>query len=226
MLSSAQLSELIYRHDIRKLRTVVGNYLVGKDMVLILIDNIDKGWDAGGVTSDDLMVIRTLIEAMRKLERSLGKGGVEFHSLVFLRNDVFELLVDETPDRGKEGKVVIDWGNREVLKQLIGARIKDSTKSASNRAGLNWNDICVPWIDEIDSLDWLLDRCMMRPRYLIDLADRCLGYAVTLQRETIDSDALKEGWRTFSLDVVANTNFELRDIDPVSVQCDLLPPKL
>ena len=213
LLQTGELTEIIYRHDMRKLREAVASYLSMKDVVLILVDNIDKGWEPTGVSSDDLMIIRTLLEGLRKIEHYVGRSDVEFHSLLFLRNDVFELLLNETPDRGKEAKVVIDWGNRSILKELIEERIKVSSFS-SGTTSLSWSDIAIPWIDGIDSFDWILDRCLMRPRYLIDLVDRCLGHAISMHKEIIDQDALREGYRTFALDVVANTNYELRDIEP------------
>src|SRR3546814_15012983 len=59
-------------------------------------------------------------------QRSLTADGVEARSLFFLRNDVYELLLDRTADRGKEQKVLVDWRDPEALKQVVALRISAS----------------------------------------------------------------------------------------------------
>lgn len=209
-LSSAEVTEIVYSHDIKKLKSVVSEYLKSKNTIVVLFDNLDKGWNSTGVTKDDLLIARTLIEGLRKVERNISRSGVNFLSLIFLRNDVYELMLDNTPDRGKEASVTIDWGNKGILKEVIDERLKYSTNSEVN----SWSDISIPYIDEVDSFDWLIDRCLMRPRYLIDLVDRCIAHAISMKSEQIGEEALREGYRTSSLDIVANINYEIRDVNP------------
>ncbi|MDZ4855073.1 MAG: hypothetical protein SGJ26_09510 [Nitrospirota bacterium] len=101
VLSQAQLTNLIYTHDVAKLRSCLIAYLKQKNGVWILFDNIDKGWPAHGVGPEDLVVVRSLLDAMRKIGRALQNQDLECHGMLFLRNDVYELLIDSMPDRGK-----------------------------------------------------------------------------------------------------------------------------
>jgi hypothetical protein len=98
----AQLTEYIFAGDVHVLRDVVSTYLEEKEEVWVLVDNLDKGWPVGGSTDYDILIIRGLLDATRKLKRELEDRGVEFKSLVFLRTDIYEHLVKETPDKGKE----------------------------------------------------------------------------------------------------------------------------
>ena len=109
-LTTGEITELIHSHDIRKLASSLDDYLPLKEDIWILFDNIDKGWPPHGIGSDDVRMVRALLEATRKLERSVQRAGGKMHTIVFLRNDVFELLMKETIDRGKESRVLLDWG--------------------------------------------------------------------------------------------------------------------
>ncbi len=101
-LKQAEVTELLYRHDVSRLRGHVVDYLRQKDGVFILFDNIDKGWPTHGLTAADVSIVRALLEATRKLERQLGRADIECFTLTFLRNDVYQLLVreDARPRKG------------------------------------------------------------------------------------------------------------------------------
>ena len=43
----------------------------------------------------------------------------EFQSIVFLRHDVYDLMMNQTSDRGKSGQVSIDWTDRAKLAQVL-----------------------------------------------------------------------------------------------------------
>ncbi len=208
-LSRAQITELIYSHDINVLRSDVIEYLSTKDSVVILVDNLDKGWDAQGVSDNDLLMLRSLIEVGRKIERTLAKSDVTSFSLIFLRNDIYELLLDRTPDRGKEGKIAIDWTDRELLKQVLRNRLQALTS-----ASMNWSKIAIPDMQGQGSLDWIVDRCLMRPRYLIDLVNRCLGSAASHNHSRMDTADFDRGYRAYSYDALVGTNLEIRDVAP------------
>jgi hypothetical protein len=107
-LSNSFITELLYSGDIRAINDAVTKYLDEKKEVWILIDNLDKGWPVRGATREDILIIRTLLEATRKLQRQLEKSGINFHCLVFLRNDIYEHLVIETPDKGKDTAITLD----------------------------------------------------------------------------------------------------------------------
>ena len=53
------------------------------------------------------------------MRHELAADGVDFIFVVFLRNDVFELMVSGTPDKGKAAVTRIDWTDRVKLRQVI-----------------------------------------------------------------------------------------------------------
>lgn len=207
-LSREQITDIIYRHDIHKLRKDVIEYLSFKDRVVVLVDNLDKGWEPSGVSSDDLLMLRSLMEAGRKIERELARHDVEGFCVVFLRNDIYELLLERTPDRGKEGKVAIDWTDPDYLKLLLRRRLSASQADAA------WSSIATTHVDGSPSIDWVIERSLMRPRYLIDLVGKCLGIAATYGHNIIEESDFRSGYSAYSYDVLVLTNLEVRDVRP------------
>src|SRR5262249_5238357 len=68
-LSNDEITNLIYQIDLRALRDDVSEYLKFKKQSFVLFDNLDRGWPESGLTSDDVLVMRCLIDASRKLQR-------------------------------------------------------------------------------------------------------------------------------------------------------------
>jgi hypothetical protein len=147
---------------------------------------------------EDLIIIRTLIEAARKLERDLSGRDIEAHTLIFLRNDVFELLVDETPDRGKEAKAGVDWTDPDLLRELIRRRLVFGGLDSNRTFEELWTSICVSHIGGEESSQYLIDRSLMRPRSLIDLINHCRSCAVNLRHARIEPEDIRKGLALFS----------------------------
>lgn len=207
-LSRKDLTDLLYKHDIAALKHDIFDYLSLKDVVALLVDNVDKAWESSGVSADDILIVRSLLEAGRKLERGLAKIDVQSFSVIFLRNDIYELLIDQTPDRGKEGKVAIDWTDSEYLKMIVRKRLSLSGND------VKWSNIAVTHVDGTPSFDWVLDRTLMRPRYLIDFVGKCLGVASAREHERIEEGDFRSAYGSYSLDVLVSTNLEIRDVNP------------
>lgn len=215
-LSVSQVNELIYRHDIPKLRDELVAYLKRKNAVWILFDGIDKGWPTRGISEADITILRALLESTRKIERFFSKNNIEFVSIVFIRNDVYELLVDETPDRGKESKVSLDWTDSDGLRELLRRRIAYNSVADSNSFLGAWHSLCVSHIDGEESSEYLLERSLMRPRNFLNLVNYCKSNAVNLQHSKINIDDVQKAYRMYSSDVGNEIGFEIRDVFPVA----------
>src|SRR5262249_10842062 len=103
-----KITQRLYNEDIRALNEAVAGWLQTKDTVWMLIDNIDKGWPTRGATSSDIVIVRALLAATRKLQKQLEGRDVEFSCLVFLRTDIYEYLLQETPDKDKDTAINLE----------------------------------------------------------------------------------------------------------------------
>ena len=213
MLTEGQVTELIHRHDVKQLRSAVTDYLKLKGNLWVLVDNLDKGWPAHGLEPQDLLVIRSLLEATRKLEHDLLKSNIEAYAIIFLRNDVYEFLVSETSDRGKESRAVLDWTDSELLREVLRRRIvvnlENQDKHSFNEL---WQQLCVSHVNGEESSQYMIDRCLMRPRWLIDLVSHCRAHAINLRHDRIEMKDIVAGFHSYSTDILTDLGYEIRDV--------------
>ena len=214
-LGQDQLTELLYRHDVGELRRQTCDYLGFKDGVWILFDNLDKGWPAQGVETQDVQILRCLLDASRKLERFYRKNEVECITLIFIRNDVYQLLLEGTPDRGKEAVIQVDWSDAEMLREILRRRLVFNGLPGDTLFPKIWRDICESHINGEESSQYLIERSLMRPRCLIDLVNACRSHAVNLQKNRIEVEDILVGEEQYSTNLVAEIGLELRDVNPL-----------
>ena len=215
-LSSDQVTQLVYSHDIKKLRAQVSTYLERKEGVWVLFDNLDKGWSTQGVDIVDAMVLRCLIDAGRKVERDMRKAGNTVHCLVFIRNDVYEHLMRQSADYGKEMRVTLDWTDPDMLRELLRLRLVASLPDESQNLAFShiWTQLCVSHYNGEETSSYIIDRSLMRPRNVIKIFAHSKGFAANLAHTKIDDGDLEKGVRAYSLDLLVELDHELSDVFP------------
>lgn len=214
-LSSKAIVSLLYRHNMTQLRNEIVDYLNLKVDVWILFDNLDKGWPTKGVQHSDILILRGLIDATRDIERLLTRKGVETHTVLFIRNDVYEILVDETPDRGKETRASLEWTDPDLLREVLRLRLVNSMQiDSSTPFDTAWNQLCVSHVDGEKSDEHLIERSLMRPRYLLNLVAYCRANAVNVSHSRIEVDDIRKALKQYSADIGNEIGLEIRDVFP------------
>lgn len=213
-LETGEITELLHKHDVAQLRADVTAYLEFKGSLWILFDNLDKGWPPQGIEAEDVLTLRCLMDAMAKIQRELRRRDIDCHGVVFIRNDVYELLVSNTPDRGKVASVVLDWTDSDLLRELLRRRFTYQDLDPEMSFESIWQLIAVSHIRGEETSQYLIDRSLMRPRALIDLVRYCRGHAVNLRHERIEGSDIEQGEEAYSADLLNNIDFEIRDISP------------
>ena len=210
-VTTPSVTEALFGGDIRALSDLVANYLDEKDDVWILVDNLDKGWPTRGATSPDILIIRTLLDATRKLQRELERREVNFHCLVFLRNDIYEHLVIDTPDKGKDTPVVLDWSDPELFKQLFLKRVLASGLLEGTFDKV-WHSVFAANVGTRDSFSYLVERTLMRPRDFLTFVQRAIEVAINRGHKTVEPEDVIQAEESYSEDLFQNTVFELNDV--------------
>lgn len=213
-LSTDDITGLIHSENIRNLRTSLATYLKNKGEVWLLFDNLDKGWSTHGLQTGDITILRCLIDAARKIQRELSRENLEFHAIVFIRNDVYQLLMDESPDFGKEARADLDWSDPDLLRTMMKMRLVLNDFPPDATFDAVWNAICISHIDGEETSQYMIERSLMRPRNLIKLFGACRGFAVNLQHEKIQVEDIRKGLETYSNDLLVEADQELTDITP------------
>jgi hypothetical protein len=137
--------------------------------------------------------------------------------VVFLRNDVFELMVAETPDKGKAAIVRIDWTDRIKLKQVIDLRLRasivDGGKPSFNEI---WGRYFTPTVNGRDTFEYFVDHCLMRPRFLIAIVENAIANAINRGHEQVEQDDCEDAVRQHSYAILNDFGYEIRDVTGVT----------
>ena len=213
VLSNPSVTEILHSIDLRELQKRVHDYVTKKSGLWVLVDNLDKGWPATGVTDDDTRIIRCLQAALHKIEKPLRRSNVQCHGIVFVRSDVYEHLVDATPDKGKVRKISLDLSSRDILREILRRRIAHALRRDVSLAE-TWPDLMISHIASTaeETCDFLIDRSFMRPRCLLDLVQACISHAVTLGHDRVTESDLRDGLGDYSVELATNIGFEIRDV--------------
>ncbi|MDU5488251.1 MAG: hypothetical protein E6093_22560 [Serratia liquefaciens] len=211
-LNAAKITELIHKHDVKKLREKLIGYMGNKLSLWLLFDNIDNGWPTSGLEHGDLMIIRALIDATRKIEREFNRNELDVNTVVFLRNDVYELLVRETSDRGKEASVLLDWTDSDLLRELVRLRIISNNLPEEMDFITAWRKVFISHYKGEETSQYLIDRSLMRPRFLLNLINHCKSFSINLNHEIIEETDIEKGISAYSSDLLQDIGYELRDV--------------
>lgn len=211
-LTAAEVTELIHKHNIRDIRKALSDYLGVKESVWVLFDNLDKGWSSHGLTDDDILILRGLIDAARKIQRQMQSERHDFNCVVFVRNDVYQLLVEASADYGKESRATLDWTDSDLLREMLRKRLIYNSLPDSTPFERVWTQVCISHFQGEETSQFLIDRSLMRPRNLIKLLSHCRGFAVGMGRARIEEVDFEKGLKAYSLDLITEADQELTDI--------------
>ena len=217
-LTTEQVTELLYRHDLAKLRDLISEYLERKATVWILFDNLDKGWSTQGVDEIDATVLRCLIDAGQKIEREMRKADLSLHCIVFVRNDVYEHVMRHSADYGKEMRAVLDWTEPDLLREMLRLRLVAGLEGKAKNMdfGQIWPTFCVSHCHGEETSGYLIERSLMRPRNILKIFNHCRGSATNFRHMKIDEEDIEKGLRAYSNDLLVELDHELSDVFPAA----------
>ncbi|MCP8940543.1 hypothetical protein NK718_18615 [Alsobacter sp. SYSU M60028] len=217
-LDSSKILEMVYGRDIGMLREEVTGYMKIKGFVFFLMDNLDRFWTPGGFNALDAQIVIGLAEAMQEIARKFRRERLDFRWSIFIRSDVYEFLIFGMADYGKLSVSSLEWSDRELLKNLFVKRIGASVASIPwNKL---WTSVSVTSVNGMETLEFLVQASMMRPRYLIRLFETARRRAVTFNRTKIDESDYKMALHELGWQVMEDLDREITDLVPESA--DLL----
>lgn len=233
---TGEVTQLIYKSDIRRLNDAISHYVGAsrKEGVWLLFDNLDKGWPVFDVKPEDVRIITSLLEATRKLQRQFENRSLNLRAVVFLRNDIYQHLILDPGDRGKENPAILDWNDPEALKEMLRRRIAISTGLDESFDEL-WRLFFASHVRGEESFSFILGRTQMRPRELLTFVRDCINVAVNRRHERVTEDDILHAERSYSDDALVDLSLELKDLRPdfanapyafIGCQTILAPPEV
>jgi hypothetical protein len=208
------VTNVLFEHEISKVRDAVVQLAADYKTITVLFDNIDKGWPATRVEEHDVKTVQHLINVMNKVQRELTRRDLDFEYLLFLRGDVYERLVENTADRGKFDPIKVDWSDPEQLSNLLHRRVISAIPEG--KEGVAWNTVNPLMEDKRTAVDVMIAASLMRPRFLIDLAEKALSIAVNRGHSMITVDDVRTALAKHSVYLVTDFGLEVRDVTGLS----------
>lgn len=207
------ITNLIYEKSIPKLAKSIAGFDDLFEDIIVLIDDLDKGWPPQQLEDHDVLTIRHLVEILRKMERDLRKQGVEFRSLLFLRSDVYDNLVEQTSDRGKHNVIRVDWSDKSQLTHLLKERV--TTNFPEKEREDAWSAVNPVLSDGEPAVDKLIEASLYRPRFLIEACEKVLSTAINRGNSFVSESDVERGLDLMSQYLVSDFGYEIRDVSGV-----------
>ena len=146
----------------------------------------------------------------------MRRAGHTVHSIVFVRNDVYDHLMRNSPDYGKEMRATLDWDDGDMLREMLRFRLVSGMNGDLGKVSFNdvWHVLCTSHYHGEACSAYLIDRTLMRPRNLLKLFNHCRGFATNFNREVIEETDIEKGLRAYSADLLEELDRELNDVFP------------
>lgn len=205
----SQITNTMFEQVIPSLRDEIVAYGDISRDVVVLIDDLDKGWPPRRVESHDVHMVRYLAEALNRIQRDLKRRNFGVRHLIFLRSDMYERLVAETSDRGKYNLIKVDWSDREQLRHLLRERVVSMVEK--DKEDEAWQAIN-PAMSGADGIDMLIDNSLRRPRFLIELCEKTISCAMNRGHAFVKPEDVEEGLRLMARYLVSDFGYEMRDV--------------
>lgn len=156
---------------------------------VILIDDLDLGWDNSEVANNLLLGLLAAINHLSSLSKNI-------YICVFFREDVYSILITKTQHSDKYRNIErIRWEKEDLL-NILNERINfNREKSSLGRIQNPFNTIFPTTIGNSNTDNWLLERTLGRPRELIQLVRY---YTESVAGDTPSDDALKASEQAYS----------------------------
>jgi hypothetical protein len=156
----------------------------------LIIDKLDENWVDEKIR---YRLIRALIETVRDF-RHIRHAKI----IVALRFDLLDRVVRLTRDVGfQEEKLEslllpLDWTDRQ-LADVLDSRIDYMVRPRYTKSGVTHKNLLPPSVDGQPTLQYILDRTLMRPRDVILFFNQCISQAVDRPIITVDMLRQAEG---------------------------------
>jgi hypothetical protein len=210
---SPEITQLVFNHDIKNLRTLLVDYLSDKEQVWVLFDNLDKNWKLNKKSDYEVIVLRSLLTANRKLRRMIKKEEINFNSIIFLRNDIYSFFLHKTSDRGKDQVISLDWNDPQIFKEIFRLRA-DNGNEFTGTANDIWTKVFDLHVAGQSSFNYIIERTLMRPRDFLIFMNYALHTAINRGKDRITDEDIRQAEKSYSMELFQGLSYELYDINP------------
>jgi hypothetical protein len=197
-----KISELLHNEMLGRLRVLLGRVLETKARVTMLVDNLDKAWNA----NSDLPLLSDLLFGLLNVSQRVaeefshdasGRAAVNLFFALFLRSDIYAAMLQFAKERDKLPARLIIWADPDLLKRVIEERFMKSGADIEFPHEV-WERYFVPTVGGIPTWEYIGQRILPRPRDLIYLIKSALQSAVNRGRTRVEEKDFIDGEKQYS----------------------------
>ncbi|MBU1044192.1 MAG: hypothetical protein KJ915_07325 [Candidatus Omnitrophica bacterium] len=212
-LSSPEITQLVFVHDIKELRDCLVEYFANRHEIWLLFDNLDKNWKISERDDYEATILRCLLDASRKLQKMLLKRNVNFHSIVFIRNDIYSFFLENTTDRGKDQASYLNWDDPLLFGEILRLRVNYISGKEDTFEQV-WESIFDLHVKGENSFKYIVNRTFMRPRDFLIFIHHSLQTAINRGHNRLTELDILHAEEAYSRDIFEQLLYEIRDIHP------------
>lgn len=169
----------------------------------IVIDRLDENWVDGNLR---YKLIKALIETIRKF-RSISAVKI----IITLRQDLLNRVLDNTQDSGFQPEkyesyyLRVEWNKSQIV-DLLDSRVSALLSYKYTNNEVKFSDVFPSRIDKVDSVDYIIDRTLLRPRDAIMFVNECFVQAQG--KAEITGSIIKKAEQEYSRSRLESLQFE------------------
>lgn len=156
---------------------------------IIMVDDLDLGWDNSELSNNLLLGLLSATSHLMAISNNI-------HVMIFLREDVYSILMEKTQHSDKYRNIErIRWEKEELI-SLLEERIKfNFSLTSSPLPEHSFNAVFPTTVGTHNTDNWLIERTLSRPRELIQISR---FYTESVTGNTPDDRILKGCESTYS----------------------------
>lgn len=174
----------------------------------VVADDLDKHWRPITQQSIDLLI--GLIAEADRLQRFFQD---RLKIVMFLREDIFDVLVQHDDDLPKRSLIRMEW-TQTNLKHLVAERLAVATNQANDDDEATWEVIFPDPVRGKPAADYILSRALPRPRDVLDLCQKSIDQAQRNGHPAVTEQDVLDGEASFSESLLSSVSAEFRGLYP------------
>ena len=172
----------------------------------IVADDLDKHWRANTRLSIDLLL--GLVAEAARMQRFFGRY---LKIVLFLREDIFDVLIKYDDDMPKRDILRMEWTSSN-LHHLVAARL--ATKIEGENDDEIWSAIFPEPVGTMSAPDYILSRSLPKPRDVLHLCQKVIDEAQRNGHEYVTATDILDGEKSFSEALVYAVSSEFKGLYP------------
>jgi len=196
------LNEALHDQAIRRLRSLIGPVLKGRNRVAVLIDNLDKAWDRAADLDAVSQLLLGLLAAVGRVsldyeKEDFWRDRVTLSLATFLRSDIYAYLQRAAREPDKIPTSTLTWTDPRLLLRVIEERFLASQPDGTEADNL-WSRFFCPQVHGRPTSEYLTWRVLPRPRDIVYLCNAATIAAVNRRRDRIEEEDFLLAEQTYS----------------------------